>query len=160
MGTDSAYQYNNPQDNRGKKKVIIVALLVVVLGVTAAVTMLILSPSDSSQNSSEGTGDDTTKAIEVCETEECFNEKFISCQPAQYVISEGDKVTEYKIPNTQEINCPVSVKYIKGSNQELIGKDMTCNFDNSLDFRSALNLAITFPADYECEGDLASQPKT
>lgn len=153
MDTDSEYQYTDPKNNQGKKKILLIAL-VVVLGAIAAVAIALSFSLDTGQ-SPENAGNESAGTVQACEDEECFSERFSSCQPTRYEVSEGQEVVEYEILGTEDINCPISLRYTSSEDEELVGKGMTCDFDNSLDLRSAARLAFTFPANYECQGELA-----
>jgi hypothetical protein len=156
--SNEAYnQYIDPdfQKKQQKKKLWLIlassiaALVFIVIVVVIAATLS--SDGDNKVNEAPG---GTVNVVETCTTEECFNERFFFCQPTKYELSEGNNIVEYEIPGIQEVGCIVSLKNIDNEDKDIIGKEMSCDFDNELSFREALALVDEYPEDYECEGSL------
>ncbi|MEX2014908.1 MAG: hypothetical protein WD885_03145 [Candidatus Saccharimonadales bacterium] len=154
---DKAYsQYIDPdfKEKQKKKKLLIIVgaitAVLAILGVVAAVVFF--ASSDSSGNVPQ----QATETVKDCEDELCFEEQFSLCQMSTYEGQgpEEDSKAEYKIPGIVNIGCLVTVKYLESADAEIVGKEMTCDFDNELGFREALELVNEYPEDYECEGSL------
>jgi hypothetical protein len=159
-GNNEAYsQYIDPdyQKKRKKRKLLLIiasvtaVLIVIIVSVVIAAS---LSSGDSNNDNDANTSANTVNVIETCEDEECFTERFSSCQPTKYEESEGNSRVEYEIPGIQNVGCIVSLKYVSNDDEEIVGKEMTCDFDNELDFYSSAELVFAYPDDYECEGSL------
>ncbi len=151
--TNKAYgQYIDPEyHNKQKKKklLIITASILAALIVIAAVAAITVNSSNQSNSAEE-----PATAVEVCTDEECFNERFSLCQPAKYEASEENSTVEYEVTGIREIGCLVSLKYVSSEDEEIVGKGMTCDFDNELEFHDSAHLVFAYHEDYECEGEL------
>lgn len=146
-------QYIDPnyqQKKKKKQKLIIFGAVLAVIAVVVAAVILALSLSSGQDNS-------TAKPVDVvkaCDDKQCFDENFLLCQPARYESIEENSTVVYEISGIQEVGCLVSLKYINSEEQELIGKEMTCDLDNEVAFDESLSLAKEYSNDYECEGEL------
>ncbi len=162
--TNEAYnKYIDPdyQEKQKKKKLMIIAIVAfAILAVTILVAVIaasLSSPSEPSSGNNLTNENETSDFVTaVCEDEACFEEKFSLCQPAKYEGQgpEESSTVEYAIPGVQNVGCLVSLKYLDSKDKEIIGKEMTCDFDNESSFREALALADEYPQDHECEGSL------
>jgi len=74
-----------------------------------------------------------------CGGMECFEQKFSECAPATL----SSKLTEnliyfYEIIGLKNGLCEVKSKFIANPNPEWVDKEMTCLYDNTLDFETAV----------------------
>lgn len=148
-------QYIDPdyQNKRKRKTIILVTIIaIIVLGIITAVAVFALS---SGSNDSDSTNE-AVNVVENCEDEECFNEKFSLCQPASYEGQgfEENTTIEYKISGVQNVGCLVTLEYLSSADQRIIGKEMTCDLNNELEFRRTLEIADEYPDDFDCQGSL------
>jgi hypothetical protein len=91
----------------------------------------------------------------ACTSEKCFTQNFTKCLPAEYTFNESGSSVKYAITSNQGVGCTVNVKYLKSEFfTGAAGKTMTCDFDNTKDFKTAAQNVFHFPADYGCKGDL------
>lgn len=90
----------------------------------------------------------------VCNDLPCFYDKFEYCTEATVIHTETiSTVREYEIIRLAEDGCRVRTTIIEDHDPKLIGKQMTCTYDNSKDFRFATRDAhVTYDA---CSGELA-----
>jgi hypothetical protein len=137
-----------------KKALLIIALSVGGLIFIAIFVILAATLFSNSKGDSTTPSEKTVNVIETCEDEECFTQRFSLCQPSKYKESEGGNTVEYEIPGIHDVGCIVSLKYINNDDEEIVGKEMTCDFDNDIDFYSSAELVFANPADFECEGSL------
>jgi len=79
---------------------------------------------------------DVTEIVN-CGAEDCFQKKFSACQPATYKADTGFVATEYKIIGPADSGCKVTFKYTTNPNPEWVNKEMTCTFDNKIDFEKS-----------------------
>lgn len=157
-------QYIDPdyQKKQKKKKMLIIAISVSAVLITIILVAVIASSLSSpskpsvSENGASNNGGNTGGVTAVCEGEQCFAEKFSLCQPAKYEGQgpEENSTVEYTIPGVQNVGCLVSLKYLDSEDEEIIGKEMTCDFDNESSFRESLTLVDEYPDDHECGGSL------
>lgn len=159
-GADSYGQYIDPdyhKKQKKKKQLLIVGVVAgaLVLIIVAIVIALSLSSEKNTAENPANTSGDEAAITKNCEDEQCFEEQFSLCLPATYRETAGNNVIDYKITGVKEVGCLASFKYVSSDVTEVAGKDMTCDFDDQLDFQSATQLAFDYPADYECEGSLA-----
>lgn len=91
-----------------------------------------------------------------CGDENCFQEKFASCQPASVNLDVGFVAFNYKIIGPKSGGCEVTMKYPKNPNPEWVNKEMTCVFDNKLPFTKASEkgLQAVFDGSLVCSGPL------
>lgn len=151
MDTDTGYQYTDPQNNQRKKKILAIILAIIALAIGAAVAIAL----SGDRNSSGGAGNGETAAAETCVEEQCFKEKFYTCQPATYeLIEEEEDIIGYEILESTETGCWVSLEYLNSADPELAGRGMACNFENELGFISGTTQVLSYPQEYECEGEL------
>lgn len=91
----------------------------------------------------------------ACADEKCFDQHFSKCLPAAYTSNNQGGSIRYTILRRQEVGCSVSVKYLKATYlTSVVGKTMTCDFDNTKSFQTAAQNVFHFPADYGCTGNL------
>lgn len=150
MDTDTQYQYTDPENNSGKKKTMIIIAVIIILGGIVAVTLALSGSFGQPSNPDE----ETEKVVDTCVEEECFKERFFSCQSAAYELSEEEDIIRYEILGPTETGCRTSLEYLNSSDPEHAGRSMVCDFENELGFRSATALVLSYPQDYGCEGEL------
>lgn len=79
------------------------------------------------------------EAVSNCGSLDCFKGKFANCEKAQVTYTLLDNlVYYYEILGPDGNACNVKSKFIKNPNPSWVGKEMTCNYDNSLDFNEAV----------------------
>ena len=79
------------------------------------------------------------KSTVNCGSQDCFNKKFASCEPATIQSEiEGMGSVSYKIINKTSAGCNLTFKYTKYPDPTWENKEMTCPFNNSLSFEAAL----------------------
>jgi hypothetical protein len=148
-------QYIDPdfkEKQKKKKLLLIVGVAIAILAILVVVAIIAFSASSDQK----GAPAEPAETVKACEDERCFEEQFALCQMAVYEgqgPEENSKV-EYKIPGITEVGCLVTVKYLESTDTEIIGKEMTCDFDNEVPFNESLSLVKEYPDDYECEGEL------
>lgn len=89
-------------------------------------------------NSSNG-----SSTIATCVTKECLYQNFSSCNPSSAEFGLGDVSTTqlevyYQILGLVPGGCKMSYRYTQNPNPDWINKDITCVYDNKLDFQQAL----------------------
>jgi hypothetical protein len=146
LGPDSG-----PPKDRRKLIILVLAGLFAVLITALAVVLL-----SSNKNKSGQSGDTQTQVTTICQDESCLEQNFAQCLPAEYTFDEaGGSIFKYTVTGIQDVGCDVKMEYVTSKySPEYVGKDMTCEFDNRLDFRSAVRNVVNFPQDYDCSGDL------
>lgn len=93
-----------------------------------------------------------------CGDPDCFDQKFVVCEPATLDFDMGFVATHYEILEPSDGGCKTIMRYTKNPNPEWLNKDMTCIFDNSKNINNAvedildrlINNGIA-----SCEGPLA-----
>lgn len=150
MDTDTQYQYTDPENNSGKKKTLIIIAVIIILGGIIAAILALSGSFGQSSNPDE----EAERVVDTCVEEACFVERYSSCQAATYEAIEETGLINYEISEPTETGCLISFEYLGNNNAELIGKSMSCNFENEVDFRSATTLVLSYPQDYGCEGEL------
>lgn len=79
------------------------------------------------------------KSTVDCGSQDCFNNKFASCEPATLQAEiEGMGAVSYKIISKTTAGCNLTFKYTKYPDPTWENKEMTCPFNNSLSFEAAL----------------------
>lgn len=75
-----------------------------------------------------------------CKDANCFNQKFISCEPATLQADDGVGygAANYKIIGKTATGCNITFKYTKYPDPSWVNKEMTCEFDNKLDFKASM----------------------
>ncbi len=92
-----------------------------------------------------------------CGNEGCFQQKFAACQPATFGTNvEGFAGVQNKIIGPAAGGCKVTFKYTKNPNPNWVNKEMTCAYDNKVDFFKAQEKAFNGVLDGSvvCEGPL------
>lgn len=93
----------------------------------------------------------------TCTTEDCFNNKFESCEETSFSSDVGIAAVEYDILGPNGGDCELSMVYTENINPEWVDQPMTCVLDNDLEFTAALedqfNAAIL--GEGTCTGPLA-----
>lgn len=141
-----------PQKKRKNK------LIFIVLGIFALLIILTLIAAFAlnSQDNTKTTPTSDNKIEVQCSDEKCFNTNFSDCFPTYYEEKDVAGTTfGYKIPGTKDIGCDVTVKYVSGPDPDLVNSEMTCDFDNQIDFKKSLINAYLYPDDYNCSGSLS-----
>ncbi|HEX5798263.1 MAG TPA: hypothetical protein VFX79_02810 [Candidatus Saccharimonadales bacterium] len=144
------------QKKQKKKKLLVIfgSALAALVIVSAAIILAVLATS--SQDNSTNSAQDNVAIAESCDDETCFELHLRECSPAEYTFEEeGISKVEYKITGAAEIGCLVEVAYLESEYlPEAEGKNMTCDFDNTIDLQSAVQNVFDYPDDYDCEGEL------
>lgn len=75
-----------------------------------------------------------------CKTDsDCFEKKFSDCVPATLTLKFTETIIYYyKILGPKEGACEIKSKFLANPNQDWVGKEMTCKYDNTKDFTSAV----------------------
>lgn len=97
---------------------------------------------------------DVTQVVD-CGSEDCFKQKFITCQPAILKIETGLGDGEYKIIGPVTGGCQMVFKYTR-ANPEWDNQIMTCTFDNKVDFQTSIQNLFTkvYDGSAPCSGPL------
>jgi len=88
-------------------------------------------------------------ALEVCEDEACFEERFMRCEPAsiEQTLVEGLSYY-YEIIGPEGDGCRVKSRFTANPNPAYVGPEMTCVYDNTAPFADAITDTS------RCEGEL------
>lgn len=149
-------QYLDPDYHKKQKKKKTLLITGSIAAALVVITIVsIVAFSLSSDKKDNGNQTPAVNVVEACDSYECFNKNFNLCLPAIYEESEGASTAKYEVLGIKKIGCMTSLKYTKNEDKNLFGKQMTCDFDNELDFYTAAELVFNYLEDYECEGDLA-----
>ena len=74
-----------------------------------------------------------------CGGMDCFKQKFVECKPATVTSKLMDNlIYYYEIIGPKDGLCEVKSKFTANPNPEWIGKEMTCKYDNTKDFETAV----------------------
>ncbi|MEA2112973.1 MAG: hypothetical protein U9P50_03335 [Patescibacteria group bacterium] len=84
--------------------------------------------------------------ITACSDKDCFEENFAKCDLATVEVEvEGlsglvgqDVTYRYEIIGPKGAYCEVESKFVKNPNQDWVGKEMICQYDNSQNFDTAV----------------------
>ncbi len=89
------------------------------------------------------------EVVSNCENLSCFEEKFTECQPTtiSYQLTES-LIYFYEIVGLKNGLCEVKSKFTENPNPDWVNKEMTCLYDNSKDFETAIQDMSN------CEGEL------
>ncbi len=121
--------------------------------------VIILVAALATQKQEDKTGDQGQLVRETvaCGDEQCLASNFQSCTPSEYTYENADiSSVKYKIQGFGEVGCSVEMEYIISKYiPEAQGKEMICDFDNTVDFASAVQYALDYPDDYDCQGELS-----
>ena len=79
---------------------------------------------------------DVEKVIN-CVDKNCFQSKFSKCEPATLKADIAFASAEYKIVEPANGGCKMTFKYTKNPNPEWVNKEMTCSFDNKIEFEKS-----------------------
>ena len=111
-----------------------------------------LNENQSSETSglSIGAG---VEAISSCGGYDCFKKNFLRCEQANLTYTlrlfGGINTTYYyEIFGPNEGLCEMKSKYIENPNPRFVGKEMTCLYNNTLEFETAVQNM------YMCQGEL------
>lgn len=85
---------------------------------------------------------DTTTTVN-CGEENCFNEKFKTCEEAELTVDVGFGSAFYNIMGMNEKGCEVSFVYLTNPNPAWENQPMTCTLDNTVDFQTVFQAAFT-----------------
>jgi len=103
---------------------------------------------------------------------ECFGEKFAKCQPGSVTIGLLNTVIyHYEIIGLKNGLCKVKSKFTANPNPDWVGKEMTCEYDYSKDFETAIedtsncygelhDLLTTLPEVHDDEPEPAPEPES
>jgi hypothetical protein len=91
-----------------------------------------------------------------CGSEDCFEQKFTLCEPASLELDIGFAAFHYQILGPAAGGCKMTVKYTKNPNADWVDKEMTCVFDNKIDFEKSAQNTINgvIKDEVVCEGEL------
>lgn len=79
-----------------------------------------------------------TKTVD-CGDKICFNKKFSTCESATIQSdTQGLGAVSYKILGPAPGGCSITMKYTKNPNPDWVNKEMTCTFDNKVDFETSV----------------------
>ena len=94
--------------------------------------------------------------VEKCLDETCMNEYFKTCHPASLETESPLGNVFYKITGKSANGCRVTWKYVDHRNENWVGKEITCEFDNSKTFLEAArdNFDALISDKVECTGSL------
>jgi len=82
---------------------------------------------------------DVTQTVD-CGSQDCFNKKFLSCEPATLKADvEGLGAVLYKIVGKGATGCNMTFKYTNYPDLSWVNKEMTCEFDNKISFDDAIS---------------------
>lgn len=100
---------------------------------------------------------DVTTTVD-CGTESCFEKKFAACEPATLQADAGIGAVAYTIKGATAGGCKMSMKYTAIPNPDWLNKEMTCVYDNKLNFQTSLEKTINgvMAGSVVCEGSLYS----
>lgn len=73
----------------------------------------------------------------VCQDQGCFDQKFVVCEPATFIIESSLGSVSYNIDGPVEGGCEVDFVYIANPNPTWENQPMTCTLDNTGDFQAA-----------------------
>lgn len=73
-----------------------------------------------------------------CGSDDCFQQKFSSCQQSVLKGDAGFASVEYKIIGPATGGCKMTFKYTTNPNPDWINKEMTCIFDNKIGFQKSI----------------------
>lgn len=95
-----------------------------------------------------------------CANYTCFSDHFTACSPSEYTETDMGGSTHYSIVQNGELGCSVTIKYLKANySPDVTGQSMTCDLDNGKDLHAAIALALYFPDDFSCTGELTNLVK-
>lgn len=143
-------QYISPRNKNKRIKLIFITILstVLVLIIMAVVIFIV------SQNKDSSTGD-VGISRKVCADNLCFEERFRECLPTEFeTVDAAENKLIYKLNGDQDVGCITKIQYDKNLSIQIAGKEAVCDLDNELEFKNAKDLALTFPSDFECKGNL------
>ncbi|MBI4034083.1 MAG: hypothetical protein HY378_00860 [Candidatus Brennerbacteria bacterium] len=91
-----------------------------------------------------------------CVGEDCFEQKFAVCQPATFSADAGFAAVDYKIIGPAAGGCRMTLKYTVNPNPEWVNKELTCIFNNQIDFQKSVESAFNkvLGGSLVCEGSL------
>lgn len=143
-------QYISPKKSNLKRNIILaLCAFTIFLLIILALAVVLSQKKDADKSSNSQT------AETQCTDENCLNSNFYQCLPAYYeTTDEAGSKLGYKVLGIKDAGCDVNIKYLASSDDNLVNKEMVCDLDNEIDFMKSLELANTYPADYECQGTL------
>lgn len=78
-----------------------------------------------------------------CDTLACFSQKFARCEPSEFQSQETLGASAYyKIIGVVPGGCSMVFKYPRNPNPNWMNKEMTCTFDNKIDFEKSVQKTI------------------
>ncbi|HDQ16900.1 MAG TPA: hypothetical protein ENN31_02155 [Candidatus Vogelbacteria bacterium] len=92
----------------------------------------------------------------VCYNSNCFQERFLSCLPAEFTIRDDLAENRLEIIGLENGKCQISFKYLDNPFRSLVGQEMFCFLDNRKNFEDELERAfeLLFIGNDICRGDL------
>lgn len=91
-----------------------------------------------------------------CGGQSCFEEQFASCEAGAYLnltVTDGLRYY-YEIVGPHAGSCKVKSTFLANPNPDWVGKEMTCVYDNTMIFQSAVKAVVENMAGCGCEGPL------
>ena len=79
------------------------------------------------------------EASSSCGDMACFNQKFSTCAVSNLTLTAMDNlIYYYEILGPKNSSCEVKSRFLANPNPSFIGKDMTCLYDNNIDFETSV----------------------
>lgn len=151
-------QYLGPENGppKDRRKLIIIGIIALFVILIAVLLIVLLTggnkPGQSDQNQT------ASNVSETCSDDNCFENNFTQCTPAEYTYNDPKGTVKYTITGIGGLGCPTRIEYVSGIYlQDGAGKTMTCDLDNGVDFKTATYNAFKYPDDFECQGTLADE---
>ena len=100
----------------------------------------------------------SAQAAPKCGDKACFEQKFSACEQAIYTDSSDPSGSIYlEIYGKNNVGCKMLVRYVSGSDPSFVGKDLTCNFNNSMKYQDSVSSTVqnvVAGKEKSCEGTL------
>ena len=93
----------------------------------------------------------------TCEDVTCIYTKFEACEASTFSADAGFVAISYEIFGPKDAGCEMSLVYTKNPNPDWVDQPMTCIFDNTQDFQTAVGEQLTATSNSEtntCSGPL------
>ena len=126
-----------------------VVLVAVGIGITFwALTKKDTTPSLLPAEQALFSGATTTAVLSTtatCGTEDCFRQKFASCELASFqtTVQGFGAAAYYEIIGPKPDGCEMTFKYPTNPNPKWVDQPMTCTFDNKIEFRTSVANTFT-----------------
>ena len=147
-GTTPVQNAPNPKN---KTKILLIIVMFTVIILIFAGSLLF---NGLNKKSNTAVSPSSSSVATSCSDKSCFEEHFKNCESAKYIDINTPYETSYQIIGTKEGSCSVKQQYLKSPSKAVLNKEMICGLDNELSFQEAIQVAKTYPKDYECNGNL------